>query len=248
MSRPRRVLFIAYYFPPSGGSGVQRPLKFVKYLERFGWEPVVLTVKESAAFPARDPALAADIPPSTEIHRTPIWEPHTIFQRLTGSRRGGAVDVDTVARWDRLSFPARCLSRIRATLFVPDARIGWFPFAVSRARAIHRRRPVDAVLSTGPPFTAHLIGRSVARRIGRPWVADYRDPWTHAAFYPPRPGWVRRLDRRLEGRCLARADRNIVVVPAMRDEFLADHPRLAPHRFAVIPNGYDPDDFPDPPP
>ncbi|MBU1948755.1 MAG: glycosyltransferase family 4 protein [Candidatus Eisenbacteria bacterium] len=239
----KRVLMIAYYFPPSGGSGVQRPLKFVKYLPRNGWQPVVLTVPENSAFPARDEKLAADIPEGTEIYRVRILEPHTLYSRLTGRSSGSATDVETVARWDRLPLQARIMSRIRATFFVPDARIGWYPFAVRAALKIHRANPFDVVFSTGPPFTNHLIGRAVARKIGRPWVADYRDPWTRAVFYPNRPGLVRAWDRRLEGRCLRDASMNIVVSPAMIDEFIKDHSGLNESDFALIPNGFDPDDF-----
>lgn len=244
MSRRRRVLLIAYYFPPSGGSGVQRPLKFVKYLSRFGWDPVVLTVKPNASFPARDERLARDIPEAAEIHRTGFLDPYVIYRKLAGSE-AGPTDVETVARWDRLPSRVRWMTRIRAALFVPDARIGWLPFALAQALRIHRDRPVDAVLSTGPPFTTHLIGKTVAARIRRPWVADYRDPWTRALFYPPRPRLIRALDRWLEGRCLRGARRNVVVVPTMVDEFLEDHDDLDRDRFVVIPNGFDPADFED---
>jgi glycosyltransferase involved in cell wall biosynthesis len=242
MSRRRRVLFISYYFPPSGGSGVQRPLKFVKYLPRHGWEPVVLTVKPDTSFPARDENLSREIPEETEVHRTKMLDPYVLYRKIAGSG-GGPVDVETVARWDHLPARARWMSRIRAALFVPDARIGWWPFAVPAARRIHESNPVDVVFSTGPPFTTHLIGKTVARRIRRPWVADYRDPWTRALFYPPRPGAVRKLDRWLEGRCLRRARRNVVVVPTMVDEFLADHVDLDRGTFDVISNGFDPEDF-----
>lgn len=240
MSQRRRVLLITYYFPPSGGSGVQRPLKFVKYLPRHGWDPVVLTVRPDASFPARDEALERDVPVATEIHRTGIFDPYVLYRKLSG---GGPVDMETVARWGKLPRRTRWMSGIRAALFVPDARIGWWPFAVPRAAAIHRRNPVDVVLSTAPPFTAHLIGRSVAKRLERPWVADYRDPWTRAVFYPRRPAPAAALDRRLERRCLAAANRNIVVTPTMIDEFRQDDPDLDRHRFTCLPNGYDPEDF-----
>jgi glycosyltransferase involved in cell wall biosynthesis len=238
------VLLVAYYFPPSGGSGVQRPLKFVKYLPRHGWDPVVLTVRADAAFPARDEKLLREIPPGVPVHRTRILEPHRLYARVAGEGRDTAVDVDTVARWDRLPRRARFLARIRATLFVPDARILWWPFALARGEALVRSARIDVILTTAPPFTTHLIGLALARRTGKPWVADWRDPWTRAPFYPPRPSWIRRLEERLEGRCLREARRNLVVVPSMAEEFLDAHPGLDPERLIVLPNGYDPEDFP----
>ena len=248
MTARRRLLLVTYYFPPSGGSGVQRPLKFVKYLPGFGWDPVVLTVRETAAFPARDEALKGDVPEGIEVHRTPIPEPHRLFARLSGAAAGETVDVDTAARWDRLGPRARLLAKLRGAFFLPDARVGWWPFAAAKALSLHGRKPFDAVLTTAPPFTTHLIGRFLSRSWRRPWIADSRDPWTRAPFYAPRPRPSAALDRWIEGVCLRAADANVVAFPAIAREFLEDHPDLDPDRIEVITNGYDPDDFAGPAP
>lgn len=238
----RRVLCVFYYFPPSGGPGVQRGLKFIRYLPQFGWEPIVLTVPANAHFPVRDESLCNEIPPDLVVRRTRCPEFYGAYRLLTGQSRAAALDITTHVSGEERGM-RRLLRWLRGALFLPDGRAAWAPFATATGAKMVRELGADLIFSSGPPFTCHLIGRTLKRRTRRPWVADYRDPWTQATFYPARPGFARRRDLALEATCIREADRNIVVGRTMAAEFRQRYGDLAPERFDVIPNGYDEADF-----
>jgi glycosyltransferase involved in cell wall biosynthesis len=245
----RRVLLLTYYCPPSGGPGVQRILKFAKYLPSAGWTPVVLTVREGA-YPARDPSLWADVPASAEVHRTASWDPYRLYARLTGQSGEDAV-VQGSVKGEEDSW-ARTLARwVRANVFLPDARIGWVPFAVWRGRQLLADTEVDAILTTGPPHSTHLAGAVLQTLTGTPWVADFRDPWTDINYYQelPHTPWARRLDAALERMVLRRARAVTTVSPSWRD-LLARKAQDGPdpgRRFSVVQNGFDASDIPSSP-
>ncbi|MDX1418819.1 MAG: glycosyltransferase family 4 protein [Rubricoccaceae bacterium] len=236
----RRVLVVTYYFPPAGGPAVQRMAKTVKYLRGFGYEPEVLTVA-NGAYPQHDPSLAADVPAGVAVHRTRSFDPFGVYARVTGKRKADAVPVGSIGgdRWVE-----RLAKWVRANMFLPDARVGWAPFAAREALRLHDERPFDAVLTSGPPHSDHLIGRALKRRAGVPWVADFRDPWTGINYYEelPMTEAARRLDRRLERSVLSEADRVITVSPTWADELaaLGQRPR---GEVVVVQNGYDEEDF-----
>ena len=238
-----RVLLLTYYFPPSGGAGVQRTLKWVKYLRDFGVEPVVLTV-EAGAYPKTDAGLARDVPPGVAVHRTRSLDPFGAYARLTGRSRQQAV-AETSGHLGEGASPAERFARfVRANVFVPDARVGWVPFAVQRGLYLLRNEPFDAVLTSGPPHSVHLAGWMLRARTGTPWVADFRDPWTDINYYDelPRTTAAHAFDRWLERSVLERADRVVTVSPGWRDLLLGKVDR-DPSDFAVIHNGFDPEDF-----
>jgi glycosyltransferase involved in cell wall biosynthesis len=238
----RRVLMVLYYFPPSGGPGVQRGLKFVRYLPEFGWEPLVLTVRETADFPVRDETLVREIPSGLRVVRTACPEFYGLYRTLTGQR--GVASLDVASQSAAETRPLRRLLRgVRASLFIPDGRVGWQAPAVRAGMRLHRDPGFDAIVSSGPPFTSHLIGRTLARRTRRPWIADYRDPWIEATFYPRRPAFARDIDRRLEAACVREATASVTVGEGMARGFLTRYPALDPARLRVIANGYDPADF-----
>jgi len=238
----RRVLFVVYYFPPSGGPGVQRGLKFIRYLPEFGWEPCVLTVPESADFQVRDATLLAEVPPDLIVRRTRCPEPYGLYRALTGQRGPVSLDLSSHSTQERKPL-RRLLRTLRATLFIPDGRMAWRPHAVRGGLDLLRAVGYEAIFSSGPPFTCHLIGRDLHRRSGRPWIADYRDPWTTGTFYPARPRWARRIDERYEATCVRAAARSLIVGEAMAREFRRRYAELDPERFVVLPNGFDPADF-----
>ncbi len=237
----RRVLMILYYFPPSGGPGVQRGLKFVRYLPEFGWEPIVLTVGENADFMVRDETLCREIPPGLRVVRTRCPEFYGLYRTVT-QQSGASLDVTSQSHGEQR--PVRRMLRwLRGAIFVPDGRMAWTPFAVSAGVRLLRESRCQVIFSSGPPFTCHAIGRALHRRSRLPWVADYRDPWTTATFYPARPAFARKLDLRLEAACIRAAACNIAVGDGMVAELRRRYPDLPPERFRVIPNGYDPADF-----
>jgi glycosyltransferase involved in cell wall biosynthesis len=235
----RTVLMITYYFPPAGGPGVQRMLKFAKYLPDFGWTPAVLTVREDAAYPVRDPSLARDIPPGTRVCRTGITEFYRLYRRVAGTE----APLEGNRKSEHEGGIARVLRLARAGLFVPDGRIGWVPHALGPGTRFSSEVGAMAIVSSGPPFTANLIGGLISRRTHLPWVQDLRDPWTRAPFYPDRPPLIRRLDERLEHWTLRHADRTVAVNRGILEDFRARYSDLSPERLVTIPNGFDPADF-----
>lgn len=235
---PRRVLLIAYYVPPAGGPATQRILQFIEHLPATGWDVDVLTVREGA-YPNRDPSLRAAVPESVSIHRTPSFDPIALYARLKG---GGQDDIpagslgegepsflETAARW------------IRANLFIPDARIGWWPFAVWRGRRLLEDGRFDAIVSSGAPHSVHLIGRSLHRATGMPWIADLHDPWTDISYYDefPHTRWAERLDAHFERSVLSEASTVTTVSPSWAELFAGK----ASNRYAVVENGFDADAF-----
>jgi glycosyltransferase involved in cell wall biosynthesis len=238
----KRVLFILYYFPPAGGAGVQRGLKQLRYLPAFGWQPVVLTVPRDASYPVRDPQLAAELPEGLVIRRTRCPEPYSIYRKITGHGADSDLDLASQSAGER-GWRRRLARALRATIFIPDGRIGWLPFGIRAGRNLIREQGCECIFSSGPPFTCHLIARRLARVTGLPWVADYRDPWTQATYYPERPALARALDRRLERSCVRAAARTITVGEGMARQLRRSCPDVAPERIVVIPNGYDPEAF-----
>ncbi len=241
----RRVLIITYYFPPAGGSGVQRTLKFVKYLREFGWEPVVLTAK-NADYPAIDSSLAAEIPGDVKIFRAPLFEPYRLYRKFTGRPADAATDIATLTldEQSRRKFSERLSEWIRAAFFVPDARIAWLCPAVRLGRQIIRQEKIDLILSSAPPYTTHLIGRKLKQTSGLPWVADFRDSWIGWLSTPQwRPAPSRALERRMEAGVLNEADRILVVSAGVQEDLLSRNPGGRDSRWTLLPNGFDAGDF-----
>ncbi len=236
-----KVLLITYYWPPAGGPGVQRVLKFAKHLPEFGWEVCILTVRDGE-YPSLDPTLQAEVPPGCAVYRTAALEPGPLYRRLVGMRAGEAIPVAALARagggWRR-----RLGDWVRLNLFIPDAKIGWMPYAVRAGRRVIARERPAVLLSSSPPSTVHLIARRLARASGLPWVADYRDPWTRIYHYAAarRTRWAAARDRRLEQRTVAAADVRVTINPIVARQLAGDE---AAGWFRLVPNGFDEDDFP----
>lgn len=241
----RRVLLVAYYFPPLGGSGVQRTLKFVRYLPEFGWQPVVLTAR-NADLSTRDETLVGQVSPDVPVVRTFIPEPYALYRRLT--RRASDVPVDlavlTLGPSERRRFTERFAEWVRSTCFIPDARVGWLPFAVLAGWRAIRRHAVNVIYTSAPPYTCHLVGWWLKRLTGLPWVADFRDSWVGWLSAPQyRPWPARRIDQALERAVVTQADWRIVAIPGIRGDLCSRTPEAASLRWRVITNGYDPADF-----
>ena len=235
----KRLLIITYYWPPTGGSGVQRWVKFSKYLPAQGWQPVIYTPENPEQL-ARDESLLADIPACAEVLKTRILEPYAIYRRLTGSKQ--AEEVNPVNA-QRKNWKQRLSLWIRGNCFIPDPRIGWVRPSVRFLKKYLREHPVDAVVTTGPPQSVHLIGRGLKRALGLRWIADFRDPWTEM-FYYKHLGLTAASDRRhrrLEQSVLDEADTVISVSPPVAADFQAK----TKTPVVLITNGFDEDDFVD---
>ncbi|MGE5479350.1 MAG: glycosyltransferase [Chloroflexota bacterium] len=240
----RNVLIVAYYFPPSGGPGVQRVLKHVKYLPEYGWNPVVLTVS-NGQFPARDESLLKQIPESVPVYRTHIYEPYDLYRLLTGKKKGEPIDVGVIKKEDqKRTFKENVAELIRSTFFIPDARIGWLPTASKAAREIVEKRSIEAVYSSSPPYTCSIIARNIKRRTGLPWVAGFRDPWTGFISSPKRYGPSAAIDRRMELSVFREADFVECAWKGIIKDALGKYPQLPADKFIHVPNGFDSADYP----
>jgi glycosyltransferase involved in cell wall biosynthesis len=238
------VLVVTYYFPPSGGPGVQRVLKFITYLRQFGWQPVVLTARD-ADYPARDESLLDEIPADVPVYRTRIFEPYDIYRKLTGKKPGTPVDVNTIPRpGDRRSMQESIAECIRATFFIPDARRGWMRSAVREGVDIIRAHDVRAIYSSSPPYTCSLIARALKRRTGLPWVAGFRDPWRGFLSAPKRWFLPDMIDRRYERATYRDCDAMEVAWKGIAKDFHAKYPDLPTDKVHHLPNGFDSADFP----
>lgn len=244
MTAMKKVLIVSYYFPPAGGSAVQRVLKFVKYLPSFGWQPVVLTAGEKS-YVLRDDSLMDEIPAGVKVYRVPAPDPYGWYGRGGQDADAGPADLSAIAvgEGQRGSLLNRLGLIVRSLFFIPDARIGWLPFALWKGRQIIRREKIGVIFVTSPPFTAALVGGLLSWFTRLPWVSDYRDPWTQAYFYFPRPRIPRSFEAFLERRLLESADRLISINGRILDGLRNAYGSRLDGKEIVIPNGYDPEDF-----
>ena len=235
----KRLLIITYYWPPTGGSGVQRWVKFSKYLPEFGWQPVVYTPENPEQL-ARDESLLADIPACAEVVKTHISEPYEIYRRLTGGKQGQEVNPVNA---QKKNWKQRLSLWVRGNCFIPDPRVGWVRPSVRFLKKYLAEHPVDAVVTTGPPQSVHLIGLGLKKALGLHWIADFRDPWTEM-FYYKHLGLSAAADRRhhrLEQAVLDGADTVISVSPPVA----ADFQTKTRTPVVLITNGFDESDFKD---
>ena len=236
----KRVLIITYYWPPSGGSGVQRWLKMSKYLPEYGWQPVIYTT-ENAEYPIIDPSLEKDVCPEAEVIRRPIVEPYTLYKRFLGIKKGETVKAGFIDETGgQTGWKARLSVWIRGNLFIPDARRWWVNPSVKYLKSYLKTHPVDAIVSTGPPHSMHLIAMKLKETLGIPWIADFRDPWTEIDYYQDLhlTRWADRKQHRLEREVLTKADKVVTVAPDGAKRL----GRLGNRNVRVIFNGFDRDD------
>jgi len=212
---------VAYYFPPLGGGGVNRTVQLVRALVRAGWQPLVLTVDDAAW--AHDPELVRRIPPRVEILRIPNPDWGRVVRRAGGRPQPGA-GRGRLQRW-----------------LMPDLHVGWSFLAGAVAAGLAVARAIDAIYTTAPPYSAHCTGL-VARRLGTPWLADFRDAWTLCHARQDLPPRRIALERRLEESVMRRADRVLFASEAVRRRYLRRVPGLA-RRSETVLTGFDPEEF-----
>jgi glycosyltransferase involved in cell wall biosynthesis len=240
----KKILIVAYYFPPSGGPGVQRVLKHIKYLPEFGWQPYVLTVS-NGQFPARDESLMEQIPKDIVVERTHIYEPYDLYRLLTGKKKGSAIDVNVIKKDDqKISGIEKIAEFIRATFFIPDARIGWLLTAVKAGKQMIEKYSIDAVYSSSPPYTCSIIARNLKRTKHIPWVAGFRDPWTGFISSPKRWFLPAAIDKGMEHSVFNEADAVECAWEGIIKDAQTKFPDIPKNKFHHVPNGYDSSDFP----
>lgn len=238
-----KVLIITYYWPPSGGAGVQRWLKFSKYLPEFGWEPIILTVDpEYAAYPVTDNSLSSELTAATRVFKTPATDYFSIYKKDKSRipTAGFANSVDNTLKGKLLRF-------IRGNFFIPDPRKGWNKFAFKKACELIQNENIKHIITTSPPHSTQLIGLKLKKRFPEiKWIADLRDPWTeiyyYKQFYPTFLSKI--LDSGYEKSVLKNADRILTVGNSLKESFSLKVKGIE-NKTDVISNGYDDSDFKD---
>ncbi len=242
MIHNKKVLIITYYWPPSGGAGVQRWLKFTKYLPEFDIEPIVLTVDPKyASYPQTDKSLEQDIRSDLKVFKTKSFEPLNLLSGLFGKKNvpyGGFTNVN------KKSFLQTILRFIRGNFFIPDARVGWNNFAVKKAKEIIAEFNIDKVITTGPPHSTHLVGLKLKKNLKVKWIADFRDPWTDIYYYKDllHTSFVKRIDKKRERIVLEDAD-TIIANCDSNKNLLVTKISEQEKKFYSITNGFDEDEF-----
>lgn len=241
----KKVLIIAYYWPPSGGSGVQRWLKFVKYLPQFGWKPYVFT-PENPSVSVKDESLLKDIPAEAEIVKLPIWEPYEAFGKLSkifsGGKKGSGKTDFVVAK--QTSLFSRFSIWVRGNLLIPDPRKFWVKPAVRFLEEYLVKNQITTIITTGPPHSMHLIGLKLKKNNpSLKWIVDMRDPWSEWGFLDSiRAGKrAKAKHRALERNVLMAADEVLTITPFYERQF----ERLSGRKVHLITNGFDETDFAD---
>lgn len=235
----RRALVITYYWPPTGGSGVQRWVKFAKHLPEFGWQPVIYTPENPEQL-AIDDSLIADMPEQAEVIKRRIVEPYALARNILGDFGEKGAGVNPVNRQEK-SLKQKIALWLRGNLFVPDPRVWWVRPSVSFLRKYLKKHPVDVIVSTGPPQSMHLIGLELHKSTGIPWVADFRDPWTKLFYFKhlclsPK---AKKRHRQMEREVLDNASAVVAVTPMVQADFKA----VTDTPVHLISNGFDEDDF-----
>ena len=235
----KRVLIITYYWPPSGGSGVQRWAYFAKYLEQFGIVPIVLTVDpKKASYPSIDNDLLKEVE-YIEVHRTSTFEPLQYYSLLTTGKKKEGIPFGSIET--KSKSPIKKLGRyVRANLILPDARKYWNSYALKASRRLIQNNEIDVVITTGPPHSTHLIGEKLKTEFNIPWLVDFRDPWSEMFYNQDLPMTKASIEKNeaLEVSILNKADKVITVSHYIAD-LLVKKSDKSKRDIHIIENGYD---------
>ena len=231
MSCKKKVLIITYYWPPAGGSGVQRWLKFSKYLRDFDIEPVIYTI-DNPSYPILDKSSESEIPKDLEILKQAIFEPNSMLSFFGGNNKkesAGFLNPNP-------TFFGSIIQYIRANYFIPDARKFWIQPSVNFLSNYLENNHIDAIITTGPPHSMHLIGLELKNKLGIKWISDFRDPWTEIDYFQQLPLTKKATKKHqdLEQEVLRKSDMVVVVGETMKEKFL-QHTK----RIEVLTNGFD---------
>ena len=230
----QKVLIITYYWPPAGGPGVQRWLKFVKYLRDYKIEPVVY-IPENPNYPIMDESLLVEVPAGIKIYKKPIYEPYG-FARLFSKKKTKKISAGIINSKNQ-SVIERVMLWIRGNLFIPDARKFWIKPSVNFLVDVIKKENIGTVITTGPPHSLHLIGLELKKRTKIRWITDFRDPWTSIGYHKKLKltKTSRTKHKHLEKLVLNEADKIIVTSKTTKQEFT----QITQKPIAVITNGYD---------
>lgn len=236
----KKALIITYYWPPSGGVGAQRWLKFAKYLREYGWEPIIFT-PENPDFDIKDASGEKDIANDMEVLKLPIWEPYQLFKTLKGKKNKTKLKQGLVLENKNQTLLDRVSIWLRGNILVPDPRVFWLRPATKFLDDIIESNAIDVVISTGPPHSMHLIGLKLQQKHNVKWIADFRDPWSKWDLLDKLETsyLARQWHRKLEKKVLQKADLVLTVSNRLAKNFM----QLGAKKVEYITNGYDEDDY-----
>ena len=236
----KKVLIITYYWPPTGGAGVQRWLKFSKYFRQFGWEPIIYT-PFNPDFPINDDTLLKDVPSDLTVLKTQITEPYDIYRKIMRKKKTDAVNQGFLSEEKENTLLQSAMIWVRGNFFIPDARKFWIKPSVAYLSHYIKQHKIDAVISTGPPHSMHLIAMGLKQKFNIPWIADFRDPWTQIDFYSQLKlsSFADAKHKKLENQVLTQANKVVTISPSCGK----DLEKLGNRTVDIITNGFDTDDF-----
>lgn len=240
----KKVLIITYYWPPSGGAGVQRWLKFAKYLPEQGWQPVILTVDPKyASYPQRDESLSSEVGPDCMVYTTKSFELYNLYKLISRKKEvpyGGFANESKESLFQKVS------KFLRGNFLLPDPRKGWNKYALKKAIELIKEFKIDTIVTTSPPHSTQLIGLALKKRFKTiRWIADLRDPWTDIYYYNQfkHTAIAREIDRNYERQVVENADLLISVSEDVKRIFAGKSTQPIAEKTVVIPNGFDSEDF-----
>ncbi|MBQ4821913.1 glycosyltransferase family 4 protein [Aquimarina sp. MMG016] len=231
----KKILIITYYWPPAGGPGVQRWLKFVKYFRDFDVEPIVY-IPENPTYPLEDASLLSEVPEGIKIISYPIFEPYR-FAQLFSRKETKTISKGIIAGKEKQSLIQRFLLYIRGNFFIPDARKFWVKPSVKFLKSYIKENDIRTIITTGPPHSVHLIGEELKSQLSVSWVADFRDPWTTIGYHDQLKLSKKSIKKHktLEKEVLNKADHIVVTSFTTQKEFQ----EITDKQISVITNGYD---------
>ena len=235
----KKVLIITYYWIPSGGAGVQRWVKFTKYLGDFGYEPIIYT-PENPEYPSIDHSFEKDIPSDIQVIKSTIWEPYNFYRKLTG-KKNQSINAGFISENQKQNWKDKLSIWIRGNFLIPDPRRFWIKPSVKFLINYLIKNPVDAVITTGPPHSMHCIGYGLKKKFPELiWIADFRDPWTNIDFYKNlNLSYISdKIHHIMENKIIRNTDCVVVVSKGMKEEYELSKTK----KIQVISNGYDTSD------
>ena len=235
MSEPKKLLIITYYWPPAGGPGVQRWLKFVKYLPEFNIQPIVY-IPENPTYPIIDNGLQSEVSDKAIILKNKIFEPYGLAS-FFGKSKTKKISSGIISNQKKQSFVEKTLLWVRGNLFIPDARFLWVKPSVKYLKKYIEENNIDTIATSGPPHSLHLIGLQLKKEVNIKWFADFRDPWTTIGYHKALKlsSYANKKHKALEKLVLTSADTIIVTSKTTKTEFQA----ITSKPIEVITNGYD---------
>ncbi len=235
MSEPKKLLIITYYWPPAGGPGVQRWLKFVKYLPDFNIQPIVY-IPENPTYPIIDNGLQSEVSEKAIILKNKIKEPYGLAS-FFGKNKTKKISSGIIPNQKKQSFVEKTLLWVRGNIFIPDARFLWVKPSVKYLKKYIEDNQIDTIVTSGPPHSLHLIGLQLKKELNVKWFADFRDPWTTIGYHKALKlsSYADKKHKALEKEVLTTADTIIVTSKTTKTEFQA----ITSQPIEVITNGYD---------